>query len=357
MRASDIVLEGETPGLLAELGLEYEAFEPQHPELVWVSITPFGRSSPRGHGSRTPISRWRRARDRRGVAATTTTGSRPCAPAATRCSTQRAFGPSRRHWSPCTSAQTRGFGQLVDVSMYAASNVTTEAATYEWLVAEATVQRYTFRHAAVRPTPPRMMPSADGKTVIGALPRRAGEFGALKEWMVDLGLDSQFDEFFFLEWGVERGGVQIPDVASDPEVAAIYQAGSNGLRFVAAHLPGMTFFLEAQQRGIPAAVLYAPEDVITDEHFVSRGFPVEIHHEDLGRSFVYPGAAFRAPASPWRVARTGAPHRRTRRKGVGGEHDGDGQKFETRVLVSGLGCRTRVAISVEMVSTWRWTPR
>ena len=52
--------------------------------------------------------------------------------------------------------QTLGFGQHVDVSMYAASNVTTEAATYEWLVAQATVQRQTFRHAAVRETPPRL---------------------------------------------------------------------------------------------------------------------------------------------------------------------------------------------------------
>ena len=51
--ASDIVLEGEPPGRLAELGLDFESFEPEHPELVWVSITPFGRSSPR---SREPMT-------------------------------------------------------------------------------------------------------------------------------------------------------------------------------------------------------------------------------------------------------------------------------------------------------------
>ena len=72
--------------------------------------------------------------------------------------------------------------------MYAACNVTTEAATYEWLVAQATVQRQTFRHAAVRETPPRLMRSADGGSVIGALPRRASEFRALREWIVELGL-------------------------------------------------------------------------------------------------------------------------------------------------------------------------
>ena len=191
--------------------------------------------------------------------------------------------------------------------MYAACNVTTEAATYEWLVAQATVQRQTFRHAAVRETPPRLMRSADGGSVIGALPRRASEFGALREWIVELGLADQFEDLFFLEMGVERGGVLVPAIASDPEAAAIYQAGADALRFVAERLPGKAFFLEAQRRGIPAAVLYAPEEVMSDEHLVARGFPVEVHHDDLGRSFVYPGAAFQAPASPWEV-RGRAPH-------------------------------------------------
>jgi crotonobetainyl-CoA:carnitine CoA-transferase CaiB-like acyl-CoA transferase len=53
--------------------------------------------------------------------------------------------------------------------------------------------------------------------------------------------------------------------------------------------------------------MLAPEDVIENEHFVARGFPVAVHHEDLGRTFTYPGPAFRAPSSPWRV-RGRAPH-------------------------------------------------
>ena len=159
----------------------------------------------------------------------------------------------------------------------------------------------------LRLTPPRLMTSADGNTVIGALPRRDGEFSALLEWMEQLGLADQFEEFFFLEMGVERGGVQLPDIASDPEAAAIYQAGSDALRLVAAQVPANEFFLEAQRRGIPAAVLLSPDEVLGDVHFLARGFPVEVLHEDLGRSFVYPGPVFQASASPWRV-RGRAPH-------------------------------------------------
>jgi crotonobetainyl-CoA:carnitine CoA-transferase CaiB-like acyl-CoA transferase len=297
--SSDIVLEGEEPGRLAGLGLGYEEFEPRQPELVWVSITLFGSMSSRGHEV---------------TDLTLLAGAGPawsCGYDDHRLAPVRPGGNQGYH-TACLWAveatmvafyarQTLGFGQHVDVSMHAASNVTTEAATYEWLVAGATVQRQTFRHAAVRQTPPRLMTADDGHSVIAALPRHASEFKAVSEWVVELGLRDEFDDFFFLEMGVERGGVRIPDIASDPEAAAIYQAGSDALQFVARHLPGRSFFIEAQRRGLPAAVLFAPEDVVQDEHFIARGFPTEIHHEDLGRSFVYPGAPFHAAASPWRV--------------------------------------------------------
>jgi crotonobetainyl-CoA:carnitine CoA-transferase CaiB-like acyl-CoA transferase len=306
VRTCDMVLETERPGALDDLGVGYEALGAGDAGPVWVSITPFGRRSPRSCEPVTDLTL------QAGAGPVWSCGYDdhllpPVRP-----------GGNQGYHTACLWAveaalvalyvrQSQGFGQLVDVSMHAANNVTTEAATYEWLVAQATVQRYTFRHAAVRLTPPRLMPSADRNTVIGALPRRAGEFGALAEWMEELGLEGQFEEFFFLQMGVERGGVQLPDIASDPEAAAIYQAGADALRFVAAHLPGEAFFLEAQRRGIPAAVLLSPDEVLGDAHFRARGFAVEVEHEDLGRSFVYPGPVFQAPAAPWRV-RGRAPH-------------------------------------------------
>ena len=41
----------------------------------------------------------------------------------------------------------------------------------------------------------------------------------------------------------------------------------------------------------------------SNEHFVARGFPVEVEHDDLGRTYRYPGAPFLMPASPWRISR------------------------------------------------------
>ena len=58
----------------------------------------------------------------------------------------------------------------------------------------------------------------------------------------------------------------------------------------------------------------APEEAFESEHFVARGFPVEVEHDDLGRTYRYPGAPFLMPASPWRISRR-APQL--------GEHDAE----------------------------------
>ena len=77
--------------------------------------------------------------------------------------------------------------------------------------------------------------------------------------------------------------------------------------FIADKLGAYEFFHGAQQRGLACAVILAPEEVFEDEHYLARGFPVEVEHPDLGRAFTYPGAPFRMPASPWRIA-CRAPH-------------------------------------------------
>jgi crotonobetainyl-CoA:carnitine CoA-transferase CaiB-like acyl-CoA transferase len=304
--SGDVVLEAEPPGRLASLGLDYQDLSQGQPGLVWVSITAHGRNSPRVGEPATDLTIAADA----GPAWSCGYDDHDLPPV-------RPGGPQSYHtaclWAVMGALTAlfvraeRGRGQLVDVSMNAACNVTTEAATYEWLVAQATVQRQTFRHAAVRRTPPRLIQAGDGRYVINALPRSAHEFRAVQEWIVELGLAERVEDFVFLELAIERGGVSMTEVDADPEVAAMYQAGADALRAIAEHLPAKQFFLDAQRRGLAVGAVLAAEDVIEDEHYRSRGFPVSILHEDLGRSFFYPGAPFHASESPWRV-RGRAPH-------------------------------------------------
>ncbi|MNC95140.1 Succinyl-CoA:(R)-benzylsuccinate CoA-transferase subunit BbsF [compost metagenome] len=47
----------------------------------------------------------------------------------------------------------------------------------------------------------------------------------------------------------------------------------------------------------------APEELLADEHLHDRGFWKEVEHPELGRSFVYPGAAAIYNGTPWQISR------------------------------------------------------
>ena len=43
----DVMIENYRPGTLEKMGLGYENLKDQHPKLVWVSVTGYGRKGPR----------------------------------------------------------------------------------------------------------------------------------------------------------------------------------------------------------------------------------------------------------------------------------------------------------------------
>ena len=303
---ADVVLEGEPRGRLGALGLDADDLRPSLPSLVWVSVTAFGRDNPR--------------RDEEFTDLTVLAGGGPvwlCGYDDHSLPPVRGGGNQGFHtgsvWAvigTLTALLARditGAGQVVDVSLHAAANVTTEAGTYEWLVGGNTVQRQTGRHAGVVPTMPALIESSDGRwSHTGFPPRRKEEFQKLLSWLEDLGVRDEFPDTMFLELGSSRDRINTGDIGRDPEATEIFRAARDGLRFIASRLTLQEFFLGAQERGLACGAIYTPEEAITNEHFVARGFPVAVHHEDLGRDVVYPGAPFPMPASPMRVTR--APH-------------------------------------------------
>jgi crotonobetainyl-CoA:carnitine CoA-transferase CaiB-like acyl-CoA transferase len=124
--------------------------------------------------------------------------------------------------------------------------------------------------------------------------------------------------------GAPRDSLDLSKLAEDPELTAIFGAGREAQNLIASRLSAYDFFIGSQQRGLPVGIIYAPEEVIEDPHFVERGFPVEVEHPELGRSFVYPGAPYRFERSPWQISRR-APRL--------GEHNAE--------ILGALGKRTR----------------
>ena len=290
--SADIVLEAEMPGVLAAKKLDYPDLRPQNPSMIWVSVTPFGRSGPRAAELSTDLTVlasggpvWSCGYDDHSIPPVRGGGNQGY-------QTGSIFATMAALTAVLHRGAT-GVGQFIDVSLHAAANVTTEAASYDYLVAQRTVQRQTGRHASVRMTTSSFAESADGRMVHSGVPPRSGaEYQRLLDWLSDAGVRDQYAEAFFLEMGVARGGVQLSEIAGDPEAQAIFNAGREAIRFMAEHTTAYEFFMGAQAHGIAATVVYSPEEVLSDPHFVARGFPVEVDHDELGASYTYAGLPF-----------------------------------------------------------------
>jgi crotonobetainyl-CoA:carnitine CoA-transferase CaiB-like acyl-CoA transferase len=304
---ADIVLDGEPPGRLAALGVDYEQLRTEHEELVWVAVTPFGRDTSRAQDPATDLTLlagggpvWNCGYDDHTIPPVRGGGNQAFHIASVFAAMSALTAILQRDVS--------GRGQFVDVSMHAAANVTTESGSFDWLVAKSTVIRQTGRHALATVTQETQVECVDGRYVnTGFPPRHAKDFASLRDWIDELGFRDTFDEIVLLDLAVERGGVSLADIREDPLVSEIYGAGRSALVFLAEHLTPEEFFVSAQERGIAVGAVWSPEEAFENEHFVARGFHADVEHEDIGRTITYAGAPFIAPKSPWRISRR-PPH-------------------------------------------------
>ncbi len=300
---ADVLLEAEPRHRLQSLGLDYDDLKAGNADLIHVAVTPYGRHDPKSDLPYTDLT-------------IMATSGPPWSCGYDDHSLPPIRGPLQGYqtaahfaaMSALTALLHRtvsGRGQFIDVSMTAASNVTTEAASYSWLVAKRTVQRQTGRHASASPSGETQQRCADGRYAnTGVPPRQPKEFAALYAWLKELGLDSELPEAVFLEMGARwEGPFELSKIGSDDEITAIFGAGREGLRLIASRVPAQDFFFGCQRAGLAVGIVNAPEEAFEDEHFKARGFQVPVVHEDIGRTVVYPGAPYAFHGSPWAISR------------------------------------------------------
>ena len=303
MATADVLLEAEPRRRLAELNLDYPQLAAIKADLVHVAVTPYGREDARSDLPYTDLTLmaasgppWSCGYDDHSLPPISGplqgyhTASHFAAMSALTALLHRSVG---------------GAGQFVDVSMSAACNVTTEAATYTWLVAQKTVQRQTGRHASVSPSGETQQLCADGRYAnTGVPPRKPAEFAALARWLEELGLADELPEAVFLELGANwEGPFDLARLGTDDEITAAFGAGREALKLIASKVPAQEFFLGCQRAGLAVGVVNAPEEAFEDGHFKARGFAVPLRHEDLDATVTYPGAPYRLTGSPWALAR------------------------------------------------------
>jgi benzylsuccinate CoA-transferase BbsE subunit len=300
---SDVLLEGEPPGRLDRIGLGYTQLRQARPDLLMVSITPFGQTGPRHDEPATDLTLlatggpvWSCGYDDHTLPPVRGGGNQAI--------------HTGGHFAVLSllvaviAREAGGPGQHIDVNINVAANVTTELGSYGWLAARQTVQRQTGRHASPSLTEPTQVQCADGRWLnTGVLPRQPKEFVILRDWLEDLGLIEEFPLAPLLELGSRSEQLSLARIAEDPMTAEIFSASREAVAFIASRMPAYDAFIGFQQRGLPVGIVYSPEEVLDDPQFVARGFPVTLDHDQLGRAVRYPGAPYRFGRTPWALSR------------------------------------------------------
>ncbi|MYJ47689.1 MAG: carnitine dehydratase, partial [Acidimicrobiales bacterium] len=143
---------------------------------------------------------------------------------------------------------------------------------------------------------------ADGRWLnTGVPPRRGPEFAALATWVTELGLMEECPYAELLRLGESYEQIDILHLDADPLGAEVFGAGRDTVNFLAERLGAHELFVGLQSIGLACGIVYSPEEMLADEHFVTRGFPVEIDHD--GTAVTYPGAPYKFSATPWRATR------------------------------------------------------
>lgn len=301
---ADCLIEDRDPGAMATWGLDYADLRELNGRLIYVSITPFGRSGPRSGEAATDLTILAGG----GVAWMNGYDDHSLPPVR--------GGGDQGHHTGCHFAvmgalvallhrDVTGEGQHVDVNMHAAANVTTEAGSYTWMVNRGIVERQTGRHAAINLTIPSQVVCADGRYAnTGLPPRRPREFQIMYAWLEELGLVDEFAMAPLVEAGAQRAEpISFARLADDPEAMAIFQAGRELVNYLASRMPAYDFFVGSQRRGLQVGIIYSPEEAFEDPHARARGFQVQVEHPELGCSFAYPGAPYVFTKTPWRIGR------------------------------------------------------
>ena len=296
---ADAVIEAEPLGRLDALGLDWGQLGGRNRRLIWVSITHNGRDRPDPPATDLTVLAeggpvWSCGYDDHTIPPVRGGGNQGLHMASQYAVVTLMAALMWREHS--------GRGQLIEVSMLAAANATCEFATYFWLNQQIDVQRQTGRHALPQISEPTQVQCADGRWLnTGVPPRRGPEFAALATWVTELGLMEECPYAELLRLGESYEQIDILHLDADPLGAEVFGAGRDTVNFLAERLGAHELFVGLQSIGLACGIVYSPEEMLADEHFVTRGFPVEIDHD--GTAVTYPGAPYKFSATPWRATR------------------------------------------------------
>ena len=287
---SDIIIETNVPGEAAAFGLDYASVTSANPSAILVSITNFGQTGPYAKWAASDIvasamggHMHLNGDDEHGPVRTTAPQAFPQA------SSQAAVGAMVALYARGVNG---GIGQHVDVSMQEAMANAMDHAQQTWDIRHVN----TFGPGVNR----------QGSGI------RAGRylFECSDGWLTALqsgGLIGP-NANTVIDWLNETG--EAGELAQDAwrtKLSALQPMPAEDRKVVEDTLTAFTqkrkkedLVAEAQRRQLGWAPVFSPSEIVDSKQLAARDYWVRVAHEDIGESFIYPGAPFKLDTTPWR---------------------------------------------------------
>ncbi|MPZ23056.1 MAG: hypothetical protein GEU28_05820 [Dehalococcoidia bacterium] len=290
---SDILVESAAMGYLDGLGLGYTEVARSAPGLIYVSITPFGRSGPLASSPATDLTLSAMG------GMMHVTGNRETPPLV-------AFGQQTYHVGAHFGAinalaalrgrRASGRGQLIDVSIEASVAAFIEHVNMWYLYSGRLAKRQGSLHWS---SAFKTFRASDGYVCISFF--HQWEF--LVAWLLseDAADDLANEQYLDRRWAVRHLDHII-------EVVGRWVSGKTVEEL----------FREGQQRRFPWAPVHTIEQLLGVPQLRERDYWTPVVHDELGATFEYPGAPYRLSASPWAISRRPPLHDEHTREVLGG---------------------------------------
>ncbi len=277
------LFESDTPGAKAARGLGYDDLRERAPQLIYVSITPFGQSGPKSMWAASDLI----GHVSGGLSSLVGDPDRaPLRPSVEQAYNITALNAGSAAMIALHARHVSGRGQHVDVSMQAAmANTLGNARLYYEMDGIITQRAGGARAFADRAT--RIIyPSADGYVAFVRVP---ASMLRLHRWMSADGADPQFDA----EWwsSIAIAGDKLPGEAEIRELESEIEA------FFAAR-GSQDLYESGQHHGVMICPVNTMQDIVDSPQLAAREFFQQVDDPALGRLTV-PGAPLKMSATPW----------------------------------------------------------
>ena len=288
---SDVLLDALPLDTLEKLGLDWNTLQRLNPRLIYLVLTPFGRSGP-----------WRdyKATDLIHLALGGQMMDCGYNPTADGTYDTPPIAPQMWHAYHITGNQafiatvgaligreSSGRGEMIDVPIHQAVSVCTEIDVPYWIYNQTPCYRQTGRHAQPAIGPEVQFPTKDGRYSIVLPNPFPGGYETLVNFLDEKG----------------QAGDLTGDQYKDPTSR---KGGAFARHFAEVQAGCVTAFdleeiwRDAQARGIPWSPIRLPEENLQDPQWRMRATFTEVAHPELGKTLTYVGAPMLPHDCSWR---------------------------------------------------------